>query len=298
MATATVQIDNGYVLDCAVAPDLALHVNDRCVVEDRHTQEFGHVLELREESEATPCRCSARVIRMATLQDQARADENVVMGKMALTKCKDKARKHNLDVRFVRVRYCFDRSFLSVLLTAEDRVDYRQLVKELAEELRTRVDMRQIGVRDEAAIVGGMGPCGRRLCCCSWMTDFASINVRMAKVQSFSLNPGSINGMCGRLKCCLRHEYEVYREQGKNLPKQGARVQCPDGKGTVVDRNILGQWVRVCLEDDRVLEYRGDEVKELWERRKNRRSEGDEGSGVERTESELAGDEGAGDLRD
>jgi len=164
----------------------------------------------------------------------------------------------------VRVKYSFDRSVLVILFAAEERVDFQEMVKEISDELRTRVEMKQIGIRDEAGITGGLGPCGRNLCCCTWLNNFESINVKMAKIQRLSLNPGAISGMCGRLKCCLLYEYENYRELGRLLPRDGAAVKCPDGKGYVIDKDILAQRVRVRLDDERVLEYGADDVETIW----------------------------------
>jgi cell fate regulator YaaT (PSP1 superfamily) len=169
--------------------------------------------------------------------------------------------KHKLEMRLIRVRYSFDRALLRVTFSAEGRVDFRELIKDLAAELQTRIDMRQIGVRDEAGILGGVASCGRRLCCCTWLRNFEPVNVKMAKIQRLSLNPGAISGMCGRLKCCLRYENDLYKELSRHVPPEGCTVQCPDGNGRVVGCDVLRQQVQVRLEDERTVTCGVDEVK-------------------------------------
>jgi cell fate regulator YaaT (PSP1 superfamily) len=172
---------------------------------------------------------------------------------MAKEACGKQIEEHKLDVHLVSVRYNFDRSLLTVCFTADERVDFRDMVKALGTELGTRVEMRQIGVRDAAGLTGGVGPCGRLLCCCSWVKRFEGVNVKMAKAQRLSLNPTAISGMCSRLKCCLRFEHDCYREYARHLPREGTQVECHQGRGRVIDRDILGQRLRVRLEDDRVV---------------------------------------------
>ena len=212
------------------------------------------------------------------------------MRKMALDACVAKAEKFKLEMRLVRVRYSFDRAVLLVLFAAEERVDFREMVKELTVELRTRIEMKQIGVRDEAAIIGGMGPCGRALCCSKWLRHFAAVNIKAVKTQNMSLNPAAITGMCSRLKCCLRYEYETYKEIGRNIPRLGSTVQCPCGNACVVSKDILKQRVRVRLDDQRVLEYDVSEIKGgIFEKEDDGRST-DEDTSLERTELELTRD--------
>lgn len=262
---AYVEIDGGPRLRCYSPPDLAIHEGDQCIVEADKVLEFGRVARLEDAvSDSSGARNLPSVVRRATLQDQTKVNESALMSKMALESCSAKVEKYELKMRLIRVRYSFDRSVLMVLFSAEERVDFREMVKELIGELRTCVEMKQIGVRDEAGITGGLGPCGRRLCCCTWLHNFESINVKMAKTQRLSLNPGTIGGMCGRLKCCLRYEYETYRELNRRLPRDGATVRCPGGKGYVIDKNILAERVRIRLDDERVLEYDADNVETVW----------------------------------
>jgi len=272
--TAYVEVDDGRQLKCHVPRDLAIHQGDLCIIETDNVQNVAKVVDFQKnESGSVDGDKSPRVLRCATLQDQAKASENALMGKMAMETCQAKVEKYELDLRLIRVRYSFNRLVLTVVFHAKGRVDYREMVKELAGELVTRIEMKQIGVRDVAGIVGGLGPCGRRLCCATWLHSFESVNVKMAKMQRLSLNPGAISGMCGRLKCCLRYEYDTYEELERELPREGLRVQCPDGKGCVIGRNILAQRVKVRLNDDRVLEYNVNQVKKTWlGKGKNRRS--------------------------
>jgi len=238
-------------------------MNDRCVFDAGQVLEMGQIVAVGEGREGDPDPNAPKILRCATLQDQAKARENGLMSKMAMDTCQAKADRLELSMRLVRVRYSFDRKHLTVLFSAEDRVDFRELIKELAAELHARIEMRQIGVRDEAALIGGLGPCGRVQCCCSWLQKFESINVKMAKTQHLSLNPGAISGMCGRLKCCLRYENEQYREASRGMPRDHALVEGPDGRGIVIDQNTMCRTVRVRLEDDRILDYDIDDLRIL-----------------------------------
>lgn len=287
-----VAIEHGPELICSIAPDLAIHEGDACIVEGGGVQEYGHVTSLDPAvaANADPGRMP-RVMRRATLQDQSKADENTLMSRMAMKTSVALAEKHGLQVKLIRGRYSFDRAVFTLLFTADDRLDAKDLLRDLSNDLRAHIDLKQIGVRDQAGLVGGIGICGRRLCCCTWLRKFASINVKMAKVQGLSLNPAAIGGCCGRLKCCLSYEHELYRECGRNMPEPNARVECQEGKGIVVDRDILGQRVKIRLDNDRMVECNKDAVREIWNRqsRRPRRNE-HEDSGIERAESESAGE--------
>jgi cell fate regulator YaaT (PSP1 superfamily) len=247
-------------------PELAIGPGDMCVVERDRVPEYGQVVRVEEAPEppAADRKEMGKAVRRATLQDQAKARENGLLRKMAAERCAAAAQKHNLKVRIVRVRYSFDRSVLHMLLMSEEHVDVRPLINDVSAELRTRVEARQIGVRDEAAILGGVGPCGRALCCATWLRKFDSINVRMAKSQRLSLNPAAISGMCGRLKCCLKYEYDTYVSLDRWLPREGMAVRCKGGKGCVTDKDILGQRIRVRLEDGRVVDCAPDEIEAVW----------------------------------
>jgi cell fate regulator YaaT (PSP1 superfamily) len=197
---ADVEIDEGQALCCLRPESLAIHVGDACVVQCERVQEYGRVTRLAELDGNPPSeRMLPEVLRCATLQDQAKAEDNALRSRMAVDTVAAGVEKHKLEMRLIRVRYSFDRALLRVTFSAEGRVDFRELIKDLAAELQTRIDMRQIGVRDEAGILGGVASCGRRLCCCTWLRNFEPVNVKMAKIQRLSLNPGAISGMCGRL---------------------------------------------------------------------------------------------------
>jgi cell fate regulator YaaT (PSP1 superfamily) len=282
--SAYVEIEDGPRLICEVPDGVPVHVGDECIIAMGDVQEVGHIAKLDdqpvppEEGDRPPT-----VLRMATLQDHARAAENTVRGKIALETVAARAKASGAEIHIVRGRYSFDRSHLRLLYSTESVMDERALARELAHELKCRVDMRQIGVRDEAGIIGGIGPCGRKLCCCTWLRRFDSVNVRMAKVQKLSLNPGAISGNCGRLKCCLRYEYDNYCEMGRGLPRTGMPIECPGGAGRVVAVNVLLKKVKVRLDDDRYLEYDADDIRPVYGCNNGGRCH-DEDSSAERSE--------------
>jgi cell fate regulator YaaT (PSP1 superfamily) len=252
---AWVTIDGGHPVRCYVPPGLAIHPQDQCVASIDELTEFGAVATLEPVQPEDNAKNLPRVIRRATLQDQAREKETLMLNKMAAEACDKLVTKYELPMRLVNVRYNFDRQRLGVLFSSDERVDFRALLRDLSQELNVRVRLQQIGVRDEAAIIGGYGPCGLTTCCCTWLRHFESINVRMAKIQRVSMNPVAISGMCGRLKCCLRYENDQYQDMDAVLPRDGARVETPDGPGIVIDKNILTKRVKVELADRRMLEY-------------------------------------------
>ncbi len=251
-----------HLVKCFSPAELAIKEGDACVVELDCVPEFGHVVAIAEvegEPDAS-AQGLPSVLRRATLQDQTRASENLLFAKTALRLCQEIIERYRLVMRLLRVRYAFDRSRLTVLFAAEERVDFRRMVADLARETHARVEMRQIGARSAAAFVGGLAPCGRELCCSVWIETFEDIHVRMAKAQGLSLNPAAINGMCGRLKCCLRFESNCYQDLGRDLPRVGDRVESPGGPGRVVEVRVLNRRVKVCLADQRVLEFDGRDV--------------------------------------
>lgn len=294
---ASIDTEGRPYLQCSLPEELAIHVGDLCIAEIKGLQEFGPVVALEEAGGEGRDEPPGRVLRRATLQDQAKADENKLFSKMALETCSQVAEKYGLAIRLVHARYSFDRGVLRVRFAAEEKLDCREMTKDLVAQLRTRVQMEQIGVRDEAGIIGGLGSCGRELCCCSWLRRFESINVKMAKTQGLSLNPGSISGCCGRLKCCLRYEYDLYRELGRRLPRQGASVACPEGRGKVVGVDVLAQSVKVRLGDERIATYDASEVRSTQGRRRKEGRSNHEDPGGQRSEPEVARKEGAGRVR-
>lgn len=256
-----VEVDAGEQIQCVSPQGVAVHAQDRCIYDTGQMLDIGTITALLP-ADIDPAAAARlpRIVRCVTLQDQAKARENELMGKMAMDSCRAIVEELQLQMRLVRGRFTFDRKLFLVLFAAEDRVDFRELVKRLSTEQHCRVELRQIGVRDEAAIIGGLGPCGRVQCCCSWLKTFESVNVRMARTQRLSLNPNAISGMCGRLKCCLRYEYDQYQEALQGMPREGMRLETPDGCGRVIDIVTLPRRVRVRLEDDRVMEYDVDEL--------------------------------------
>lgn len=195
-----------------------------------------------------------QVIRRASAWDMVQRDQWGHKEKEALAICKAKARENGLDIKVVRCEYSFDGGRLLVYFAAEDRVDFRALVRDLARVFRTRIEMRQIGVRDEAKLLDGVGKCGRQLCCTSWLREFTPVSIRMAKNQQLPLNPDEISGVCGRLLCCLSYEDELYREQNKKMPKLGSEVVTPHGTGRVRHIHPLKETVTVMLENHALVE--------------------------------------------
>ncbi|MCK5528733.1 MAG: stage 0 sporulation protein [Kiritimatiellae bacterium] len=248
--------------ECISPPELAIHKGASAILNDHGVHEFVRVIDWVEVQEQMPTGSGVPVLlRQSTLQDQAKADENTLRSKMARKTCEKAAEELKLALHMVRIRYNFDRTVLHIVFTAEENLDTTDLIKKLSQELSTKIDIGQIGVRDEAKIIGGIGPCGRTLCCCSFLDKFESINVKMAKAQKVSLNPASMSGMCDRLKCCLGYEYDQYREMSKTLPNYGKKVETPDGSGTVVNTNTMAQEVNVQLEDKRIITYNIDDIR-------------------------------------
>ena len=190
-----------------------------------------------------------KIIRVATNKDRKQHEENKEKEKEALKICEKKVKEHGLDMKLTDVEYKFDRSKLLFFFKADGRIDFRDLVKDLASIFKTRIELRQIGVRDEVRSLGGNGMCGRELCCCSFLGNFEAVSIKMAKEQNISLNPAKISGNCGRLMCCLKYEQEVYEEKLKRLPKVGAIVKTEDGEGEVCGVETLKEIIKVKFHD-------------------------------------------------
>jgi cell fate regulator YaaT (PSP1 superfamily) len=195
------------------------------------------------------------VVRRASAWDLVQKDVWTRKEQEALAICRSKAREHELDIKIIRCDYNYTGGRLLVYFSSENRVDFRQLVRELARIFRTRIEMRQIGVRDEAKLLDGVGKCGRQLCCTSWLREFTPVSIRMAKNQQLPLNPEEISGVCGRLLCCLSYEDEVYKEQNRKMPKLGAEVITPQGAGRVRHLHPLKETVTVLLESNAMAEF-------------------------------------------
>ncbi|MGL4452364.1 MAG: PSP1 domain-containing protein [Sarcina sp.] len=226
--------------------DLNIKKHDYVVVETARGIEFGEcVIGLREIDETDIIAPLKKVIRVATDDDKDNHQVNKDKEKEAFAICEEKIKEHKLDMHLIDVEYTFDNNKVIFYFTADGRVDFRELVKGLATIFRTRIELRQIGVRDEAKVVGGLGPCGRPLCCSSFLGEFASVSIKMAKEQNLSLNPTKISGVCGRLMCCLNYEQSTYEETRKKLPKIGSIVDTRDGRGEVVYNSAVKENVKV-----------------------------------------------------
>ena len=229
--------------------EIDIQVNDNVIVETVRGIEFGHaVLGIRDVPESEIVAPLKKVLRVATEEDNRIYEDNKKKEKEAFEICIQKIKQHNLIMKLIDVEYTFDNNKIIFYFTADGRVDFRELVKDLASVFKTRIELRQIGVRDEAKMIGGMGPCGKSLCCATHLGDFAPVSIKMAKEQNLSLNPTKISGICGRLMCCLKYEQDAYESARKYMPKVGALVDTPDGKGEVVESNILREIVKVRLE--------------------------------------------------
>lgn len=198
---------------------------------------------------------------IATDAELMQAQQNQVEARAALELAKQKVWQHNVAMKLVKAEYAFDRQKLIFQFTADGRVDFRELVRDLAAVFKTRIELRQIGARDEAKIVGGVGPCGRQLCCSTFLGDFMPVSIKMAKDQNLSLNPTKISGLCGRLMCCLKYENDEYEEAKREMPDYGQFVQTPDGEGRVIGLNLLSRVIKVKLRgQEMALEYENEEV--------------------------------------
>lgn len=196
----------------------------------------------------------SEVIRISTKKDKEIYEKNLIDSKKALKKCKDLVEKYELNMMILDASYTFDRSQLLFTFLADNRVDFRKLAKDLAAIYKTRIELRQVGVRDKAKEIGGYGSCGRPLCCSKFLCDFDSVSINMAKNQNIALNPTKINGACGRLLCCLKYEDECYKEYSKNLPKVGKKIETEFGEGKVISIDILKQKYRVDVKDHGIVE--------------------------------------------
>ena len=247
--------------------DMDITTGMHVIVETARGVEYGYVVlgvkDMDEEKVFQPLK---PVIRIATPQDDAVADENRQKEKDAFKICKEKIAKHGLDMKLIDAEYTFDNNKVLFYFTADGRVDFRELVKDLASVFRTRIELRQIGVRDETKIRGGIGICGRPLCCHTYLSEFAPVSIKMAKEQNLSLNPTKISGVCGRLMCCLTNEEETYEELNSHLPANGDHVTTPEGlRGDVQSVNVLRQLVKVVVtldnDEKEIREYPAAELK-------------------------------------
>ncbi|MDD2479272.1 MAG: regulatory iron-sulfur-containing complex subunit RicT [Victivallaceae bacterium] len=254
-----IQLDNGSRYLTTGSNELALKCNDWCVVRKDFYQDYGQVIRIKNSSKEDP-KSLPSIMRKATVHDKGVANENLMRGKSALRTTEKSVERLNLPMNLLNAHYSFDGKLILIQFTAEERVDFRELVKELMQIFNTRIELRQIGVRDETALCGGIGICGQELCCRRFLTEFASINVRMAKEQDLSLTPATISGSCGRLKCCLKYEHDGYLELEKGMPRRGELCECSEGRGRVIDRNLLTQKLTLQLESGKNMIFCRDEV--------------------------------------
>lgn len=249
---------------------------DHVIVETARGVEYGYVvLGCREVEDGKVVQPLKSVIRMANGDDKAKETANRKKEKDAFKVCQEKIRKHNLDMKLIDVEYTFDNNKVLFYFTADGRIDFRELVKDLASVFKTRIELRQVGVRDETKIVGGIGICGRALCCHSYLSEFIPVSIKMAKEQNLSLNPTKISGVCGRLMCCLKNEEETYEYLNSKLPNVGDYVTTDDGlRGEVHSVSVLRQQVKVVVTVDRdekeIREYHVDQLKFKPRRKKGR----------------------------
>ena len=255
---------------------LDIKKNDHVIVETARGIEYGTVVgDPKEEEDDKVVQPLKAVLRVATPKDDEQEASNKQREKEAFKICLEKIRKHNLQMKLIDAEYTFDNNKVLFYFTADGRIDFRELVKDLASVFKTRIELRQIGVRDETKILGGIGICGRPLCCHTHLSEFAPVSIKMAKEQNLSLNPTKISGVCGRLMCCLKNEAETYEELNRRLPNVGDFVTTDDGlKGEVHSVNVLRQLVKVVVDvndEKEIQEYRVDQLRFKRKHNRNRK---------------------------
>lgn len=234
---------------------LNVREGDYVIVEYDRGLDYGQIVSPKDASSDTHSKEPIKkIVRIATDSDLKQIEENRAKAKEAFNTCLKKIEEHKLDMKLVHAEYSFDRSKIIFYFTASGRVDFRSLVKDLAKIFKVRIELRQIGVRDEAKLFGGFGPCGRELCCAKFLKDFEPVTIKMAKEEGLPLNPPKISGLCGRLMCCLYFEYETYRILSKGLPREGERIHTSDGRGKVIGVNVFKRIATVELEDGKQIE--------------------------------------------
>ncbi len=251
----------------AIADDvLNLKDNDWCVIQKEYYLDYGQVLQCVGPIPQTEKKVKyPKIQSKATVRDKSKANENLMRSKSAFRTANKYVSSLNLSMKLLNCHYSFDCKMVTIQFTSEGRVDFRELVKQLSQALNTRIELRQIGVRDETALYGGISICGREFCCSKFLKDFNSINIRMAKEQDFSLGPESISGCCGRLKCCLKFEHEGYLEMQKDMPRIGDFCECECGRGKIVERNMLSRKVTVEIQNSRIRkQFPRDEIQVMY----------------------------------
>jgi cell fate regulator YaaT (PSP1 superfamily) len=255
MRIASVRLrESGQIVTYKIDENVA--VNDYVIIEADRGTDYGEVLEVSDIADPKDTVQSPssvkNIVRKVSPQDMERIKQNELDAKEAIRQCSRKIGEYKLSMKLVDAEYSFDRKKIVFYFTAEGRVDFRELVKDLAKVFKIRIEMRQIGVRDEARLFGGIGPCGQSLCCVKFLKNFEAVSMKMAKTQKLPLSSGKISGICGRLMCCLFYEYKTYKDLSKGLPKEGDIIDTPQGRGKVTSVNILKRLVYAELEDGRI----------------------------------------------
>ena len=260
--------------------DFEIKKGDHVIVETARGMEYGTVIgERREVAEENIVRPLKPILRIATAEDDEKEADNLAVREEAYKICKEKIAKHELPMKLVEAEYTFDRKKLMFYFTADNRIDFRELVKDLAAVFKTRIELRQIGVRDEIKLLGGVGMCGREFCCHSYLHEFAPVSIKMAKEQNLSLNPANVSGVCGRLMCCLKNEEDVYEELNRMMPSVGDFCKTKDGyEGEVASVNILRQTIKLLVDVDdekEVHDYKLDDIEYTKKRQKKKNNSKD-----------------------
>jgi len=240
---------------------LDLREGDHVIAATSRGIEFGEVMtEAKDVAEDELVAPLKKIIRKATVEDFDHEEWNREKEKEAFLICQEKVQVHNLPMKLIDAEYCFDGSQIVFYFSADTRVDFRELVKDLAGAFKTKVQLHQVGVRDEAKLFGGLGPCGKALCCATFLNGFDPVSMKMAKEQSLFLNPIKFSGVCGKLMCCLKFEYPMYKEAKARLPKIGSTVETPRGAGKIMDVNVIKESVSVGFEDGIIIQYAADDL--------------------------------------
>lgn len=245
-----ISLETNAVYEAIADEQLGLKEGDFCIIKKDKVLDYGQIKKyMGNVSSDLSKKDIPEIDRKATIRDKSKANENRMRAKSSYRTAQNHIDKLGLKMKLLNAHYSFDKKLATFQFTADGRIDFRQLVKDLSQSLNTRIELRQIGVRDETAILGGIGVCGCELCCKRFLRKFESINVKMAKEQDLSLNPINISGICGRLKCCLKYEHEGYLKLDEDMPRRGAFCECSEGIGRIIDRNLLTQKVTVHIEE-------------------------------------------------
>jgi cell fate regulator YaaT (PSP1 superfamily) len=265
-----IKLDTGMKYFAILPSSINLKIKDWCVVRKDKILDYGQLVKILDSSFLTKLKLSPdeilpRIEHKATMQDQSRANENIMRAKSAVRTAIQYIHNLNLPMKLMNAHYSLDMKLVTFQFSSPGRVDFRELVKQLSHGLNTKIELRQIGVRDETALFGGFGVCGQVLCCNRYIREFDSITVRMAKEQDLPLNPCGISGVCGRLKCCLKYEHKGYLELEKGIPRRGFACDCAEGRGKIVDRNLLTRKVSVQLDETgKTISCSADEVRIVY----------------------------------